>query len=156
MSRMFNRKSAVVVGVLFLLSAAGAYAYFTQTGSGSGTATTGSAAGITVVQTSTPSGLTPGSAPQALSGNFTNPGGAVHVATVTAALGSVTNALGDPIDGCTTSDYQINSAHPTINLTIAGGTGVGAWSGPTLQMLDSGANQDACKGAIVHVTYSSD
>jgi hypothetical protein len=156
MSRVFNRKSVAVVGVLFLLSAAGAYAYFTQTGSGSATATTGSTAPITVVQTSTISALTPGSTAQALSGKFNNPGGAVHVTSVTATLASVTDALGDPIGGCTTADYQINTPHPTIDLTIAGGNGVGAWSGPTLQMLDSGANQDACKGAIVHVTYTSD
>jgi ABC-type glycerol-3-phosphate transport system substrate-binding protein len=160
MSRFINRRSAVVVGVLFLLSAAGAYAYFTQTGSGSGTAATGSGSAVVVNQTSTVSGLTPASTAQVLSGDFDNPNpGRVHVATITATVGSVTDTLGAAITGCTTADYQINNSPITVGQNIAAGNGVGSWGGgvggPTIEMLDRNVDQSACKNAIVHVSYTS-
>jgi hypothetical protein len=153
MSRFINRRSAVVVGVLFLLSAAGAYAYFTQTGTGSGSA-------VVVNQTSTVSGLTPASTAQVLSGDFDNPNpGRVHVATITATVGSVTDTLGAAITGCTTVDYQINNSPITVGQNIAAGNGVGSWGGgvggPTIEMLDRNVDQSACKNAIVHVSYTS-
>lgn len=159
MSRMLNKKSAAFVTVLLLVAAGGAYAYFTQTGSGSGTATTGSGSAITVNQTSSITGLTPGSAPQALSGTFDNPNpGSVRVASVTATLaaGAVTDGAGAAITGCDNTDYVIAGATTTVNQTLTPGNGVGTWSGPTLAMVNkTGSNQDACKGAIVHVTYTS-
>ena len=155
MSRMLNRKSAAIVGVLVLFAAAGAYAYFTQTGTGDGTAATGSGTGVVVIQTSTVTELTPGSAAQPLSGNFNNPNpGTVRVVSVTASLQSVTGGAGGT-PACTIADYQINNPTAAVNLTIAAGNGVGSWSGPTIQMLDPNTNQDACKGATVNVQYTS-
>ncbi len=158
MSRFMNKKSIVVVGVAFLLAAAGAYAYWTQAGTGSGTAATGSGVGITVNQTSTVTALTPASTPQALSGTFTNTNpGNVTVASVTATLDSITGGLGGT-PACTIADYQINNATTTTisaSGLIPSGTGVGTWSGPTIQMLDSATNQNACKGATVNISYTS-
>lgn len=158
MSRVFSRKSGVAGAMLLLLSAAGAYAYFTQTGSGTGAATTGSGSPVVVIQTSTITTLTPGGT-QNLSGNFNNPNpGRIHVASVSATIASVTDVAGDPITGCTTADYAITNSPATVNLNIAAGNGVGSWGGvggPTLGMVDANANQDACKGAIVHLAYTS-
>jgi hypothetical protein len=157
MSRLFNRKSVLIGGVVAVIAAAGAYAYFTQTGSGTGTASTGSGSAIVVVQTSTITGLTPGSTPQGLSGTFNNPNpGTVHVASVTASISSVTDVAGDPITGCANDDYAIASATATVPQEIAAGNAHGSWSGPTIAMVDkTTTNQDACKGAIVHVSYTS-
>jgi hypothetical protein len=153
MSRMLNKKTAAIVSVLFLIAAGGAYAYFTQSGTGDGTATTGSGTGITVNQTSTVSALTPGSTAQALSGTLSNSNpGRVHVVSVTATLLSI---QGSPA-GCSIADYQINDptyTYPTP-IDLANGTG-GAWSGPTIVMLDRNQNQDGCKGATVNIHYTT-
>jgi hypothetical protein len=153
-----KKRSIVIALVAALALSAGAYAYWTQSGSGTGSASTGSGTGITVNQTSVVSDLSPGSTPQALSGTFTNlNAGTVQVASVTATLASVTGGAGGTPE-CTIADYQINNPTTTTisgGGVIASGTGVGSWSGPTIQMLDSGTNQDACKGATVNVSYSS-
>lgn len=154
MSRRFNRRSAAAFGVVCLLAAAGAFAYWTIGGSGTGSATTGTNASVVVIQTSTVTGLYPGGPAQALSGNFNNANpGTVRVASVTATLGSITGSSGTP--ACTIADYQINNATATVDADIAPGNGNGAWSGPTLQMLNSGTNQDACKNVTVNLTYTS-
>ena len=73
---------AVVFGVGVGLGVA----YWTGGGSGSGSANTGTAAGVTVIQTVSPTGLFPGGA-AALSGNFNNPSsGNVFVTAVTASV----------------------------------------------------------------------
>ncbi|MEA2156405.1 MAG: hypothetical protein QOE11_2545 [Solirubrobacteraceae bacterium] len=155
MTRKFNRKALAIGAVFALLAAGGAYAYWTQTGSGTGTAATGSGSAIVVNQTTTVSALSPASTPQALSGNFNNPNpGTVRVATVTASLASISGGAGGT-PACTTADYRINNPTATVNATIASGNGVGSWSGPTIEMLDAATNQDACKGATVNISYSS-
>ena len=90
-----------------------------------------------------------------LSGKFNNPNpGTVHVASVTATLDSISGGSAGP-PACTIADYQIDNATATVNAEIAAGNAVGSWSGPTIKMLDSPTNQDACKGATVNITYSS-
>jgi hypothetical protein len=154
MSRRFNPKAVAAVGFVFLLCAAGAYAYWTQAGTGSGTAATGSGSGVVVNQTSSVTNLVPGGTPQALSGTFNNPNpGTVRVAAVTAALNSITGSVGSP--ACTIADYRINNPIATVAAEIPSGNGVGTWSGPTIEMLNTTGNQDACKNATVNVTYSS-
>lgn len=146
-----NKKIAVLGTICLLMAAGGAYAYWTQGGTGSGTSTTGTTATLTIVQTSTITGLAPGAPAQELTGTITNPNDAtVQVTSVTAAL----SPTGLPT-GCTTADYVINDAVGTVadgNLVKNEST---TWSGPAIQMVDTGVNQDACKGATVTVTYTS-
>jgi hypothetical protein len=149
-----HRRAVTIGSILMLVVAAAAYAYWTNTGSGTGSATTGTNNPVTVVQTSTVSGLYPGGPTQALSGTFNNPNpGKAYVASVTVALASITGSSGTP--ACTTADYQINNATATVNAEVDPGNGQGSWSGPSIQMLDSGTNQDACKNATVNLTYTS-
>jgi hypothetical protein len=154
MFRKFTRKSVVAAGTILLIAAGGAYAYWTTTGSGTGSAANGTSVGITVNQTSVITGLYPGGPAVALSGNFnnTNPG-AVYVGTVTAALVSVTGSVGTP--ACTIADYTLASPAATVNANIASGSGVGAWTGPTIQLKNLATNQDACKNASVNLSYTS-
>jgi hypothetical protein len=153
MSRLFARKKIAAFGAAcFLLTAAGAYAYWTESGAGTGSAATGTNEAVTVNQTSTPTAMYPGGSAQPLSGNFDNPNdGKVHVAAVTVALSSIEDAPA----GCSTADYQINNATATINAEIDPGEGVGSWSGPSIQMRNTGSNQDGCKNASVNLTYTS-
>jgi hypothetical protein len=160
---MFNRNSAAVAAVVALIAAGGAYAYWTQTGSGTDTAATGTTSSLTVNGTTAVTGLFPGDE-QELAGNFDNPNdGVVRVTSVTVSIDSVTVG-GIAVGGCTSDDYTINN--PVANVGLAIPTGLvpveiptgdaqGAWDGPSIEMIDSASNQNACKGAIVHLAYAS-
>lgn len=132
-----------------------AFAYWTTTGTGVGSADTGTAATVTVVQTSVVTDLAPGSAPQQLSGTITNPSsGPVYVTAIDAVVSSVTKAVGAAAGTCTAADY-----------TIAGTGAVGAempaddsgtWGNLTIAFNnDPGANQDACKDAQLVIGYTA-
>ena len=174
MSFLHGRKKFAVIGtVCMLMAAAGAYAYWTQSGSGSGSATTATTSAITVNQTSTITGLYPGGSAVTLSGNFSNPNtGPVKVQGVTVAfraINPITAADGTTpiLTGCTIADYSLGG---TVGAgQIVGTTGdlaatdeiarltdnTGSWTGLTIQMNDLSTNQDACKNAVVHLTYTS-
>jgi hypothetical protein len=145
--------SATVCAVLV---AVGAYAYWTNGGSGSGSAASGTNAAITVTQTTTPTGLYPGGAASSLAGKFNNTNdGSVHVNEVSATIGAITGpniTVGTP---CTADDYVLDGFPVTVDDDIAVGTAVGAWTGGTIAMLETGVNQDGCKGATVTVNYTS-
>jgi hypothetical protein len=145
----FSKKRWVAISTAGLLVIGGAaFAYWTNFGSGTGTADTGTNQSVVVNQTSTVAGLAPGLAAQSLSGNFDNPNsGPVYVAAVTAVVTGTDKA------GCTASDYTI-SGTATVNAEVPAGSGVGSWSGLTIQFNNKATNQDACKGAAVSVTYT--
>ncbi len=152
----FLRKKTVAVAIVGLVVIGGsfaAYAYWTTTGSGTGSASTGTTAAITAVQTSTISGLRPGGSAQTLSGNFTNTtnsGGTVYVTTVTASIDSVTGGDG----ACAASDYTLANAVMNVGADVIAGTGVGSWTGATLQFNNKVTNQDGCKNATVNLAYA--
>lgn len=158
--RVFSRKkaAAAVAAIVVLGGAVAAYAYWTQGGSGTGSASTGSTQNLTVNQTTLSTTLYPGGS-VSLSGTFDNPNSSrVKVTTLTAAIdpawtGSQTNT-GKP--ACTAGDYSI-SGTATIGSSgfVPAGTGVGSWSGLTLSMSDTNANQDNCKGVSVPIVYTA-
>ena len=127
-----------------------AFAYWTATGAGSDTADTGTTESIVINQTSSITGLAPGVAAQTLSGNFDNPNdSSVYVGSV-----SVTVSGTDTV-GCGADDYTIGGSAP-VNAQVASGDGVGSWSGLTIQFNNkAGVNQNACKGAVVNLSYTS-
>lgn len=159
MSRFLSRKAAASAAVaVALLSAAGAYAYWTNGGSGSGSAATGTNVAISVTQTSTPTALYPGGPTASLAGAFNNTNASpVRVHQVSATIASVTRTA-TAIAGslpCTVADYQINGFPVTVDALIPAGSAQGSWTGASIQLLDSGANQDGCKGATVNLSYTS-
>lgn len=160
MRKLPKKTTAVIVGgVLAVAGAGGAYAYWSAGGSGSGSAAAGTNSGITVIQTSSIAGLAPGTAPQALSGNFNNSNTSkVFVTSVTATVGTVTKAGGAPAGTCDASDftiaYTVGSTMP-VNAEVAPGNAQGSWSGATIAFNNKGTNQDACKLATVAVTYAA-
>lgn len=156
--RRFTKKQYLVAGVAAALiagTAGAALAYWTQGGTGSGTGATGTTNGITVNQTSTVSGMYPGSTPQALSGNFDNPNsGGVTISSVTAVVSSITGGTADNTKpDCTPADFAITGT--AAGSTVPTGTGVGTWSGLSLQLLNTAANQDNCKNAVANITYTA-
>jgi hypothetical protein len=156
--RLLKRKSAAAGGlVLAVATATIAFAYWTNSGTGSGSADAGSNNAITVNQTSTVTGLYPGGPAATLSGDFDNPNsGAVYVHQVTASLASVSGGAEDPgLPACSAADFALASNPATVDAEVASGTGVGSWSGITVRLLNTSANQDNCKNATVHISYAS-
>ncbi len=142
--------AGVAFGTAVLMLAGGAaFGYWSITGSGTDTAATGTVTSINVNQTSLVSGLAPGLAAQPLSGNFNNPNsGPVYVAAVTAVVSGTDKV------GCGPSDYTI-AGTATVGAQIPSGTSVGSWSGLTIQFNNKVTNQDACKNAIVTISYTA-
>ena len=150
-----KRKTAVATAALMLLGGGMAYGYWTVSGTGTGTAATGTTSDLTVVQTSTVSGMAPGDSPQTLSGDFDNPNsGPVYVGTVTVSIASVTKDAGAPAGTCDATDYTLSNAAMTVDAEVPAGSGVGSWTGATIQFNDKATNQDACKNATVNLTYA--
>lgn len=145
---------AVGVAAVTVISGGAAYAYWTTTGSGTGSATSDAVTeAVTVLQTSVLTELYPGGAAQTLSGTFSNPNaGAVYVGTVTVAISSVTLATG-ATGTCAAADYALDANPMTINADVLADD-TSTWSGATLQMNNTGLNQDGCKGATVNVAYT--
>jgi hypothetical protein len=155
-----NKKRLLAAGIVtaILLGGAGAaYAYWTNSGSGVGEAETGTNEAIIVNQTSVVSGIAPGSGTHALSGNFDNPNdGSVFVTSVSISIGTIVDALGDPIVGCEADDYVIAGSPVSVNANVPAGDGVGSWSGATIAFVNEVAeNQDGCKNATVNLVYTS-
>jgi hypothetical protein len=155
-----KRKVGAVLAIGLVAGMAGiASAYWTQGGSGTGTASTGTTANVVVNQTSTVSGLFPGSAAQPLSGDFSNPNsGSVKVGTVTAVVDPAFSVPGDTTKPpCTAADFTI-SGSAVVNAEIPAGTHVGSWGAGgtlTIAMNDLTTNQDNCKSlADITIDYT--
>jgi hypothetical protein len=133
-----------------------AYAYWTAGGSGSGSAAAGSTVGVVPNQTTTLTPMYPGDSPQVISGNFDNPNsGPVQVATVTAAIASVTKAVGAPAGTCDATDFTLASPVMPVNALVPPGIGVSAFTGATIQFNNKPlVNQDGCQDATVTLSYA--
>jgi hypothetical protein len=154
--RSFPKKTVAIAGAALIVAvgAGTAYAYWSSGGTGTGSATTGTSTALAVNQTSTLTPMFPGDTAQTLSGDFDNTSnGPVHVASVTVSVASVTVG-GTPAAGCTAADYTITGATMSAVQDVAVGTGVGDWSGATIQFNNTGTNQDACQGATVNLAYA--
>ena len=153
----WKKKTVVLtLGLVLVVGGGGAaFAYWTAGGSGTGTATTGSNVPLTENQTTVVSAMATGVPAQTRTRTYTNTNPPpVWVGTVTAAISSVTKA-GSPVVGCDATDYTLSNAAMTVNAEIPSGTGVGAWTGATIQFNDKAStNQDACKGATVNLSYT--
>jgi hypothetical protein len=159
MSLLLRRKAAVFISAIVGLSlSTGALAHWTTGGSGGSTAASAISTSVTVTQTSTPSGLHPGGPAADLAGAFDNANDAsVVVNSVSATISSITRtpAAINAALPCLVTDYQLNDVPVTVGAPVPSGTGVGSWTGASIQLLDSGLNQDGCKGATVNLAYAS-
>lgn len=151
-----TRKKIVAGGAaaLVLASAGVAFAFWTQSGSGSGSAGTGNTTPVTVNQTSTNTGLYPGGS-AALTGTITNPNSSpVMVAAVTATVGTLNIQTIPAKPACTAADFTVTGTSSAPG-SVAGNATGGAWTGLSLNMVNSGTNQDNCKGVTVPIVYVS-
>jgi hypothetical protein len=143
------------VAVCALAIAAGAYAYFSSTGSGTATATVGSSSAVTLKATIS-GNLYPG-ASSTVTFKVDNPSsGAQRVGTI-----SLTSISADAShSSCITTvgseaSNAFYMAPVAVNATFASGTNQSVTPTGTLQMRDTGVNQDNCQGATLTLTLAS-
>ena len=153
-----SKRALVLLAVagVAIVAALGAYAYFTTTGTGSGSATVGTDTPWQVdTDAATGGPLTPDGPSQTVSYTVTN-NSSGHQSLANVAI-SVANADGSAWDGpgnCSAADFEVNgaaagTAYDDTELAqnfAPGGSDTGT---VTIQMIDTGVNQDACKDAIV-------
>jgi len=144
----------------------GAYTLTITGTSGTKTQTTSVALNLTATgkqfTISAPSITVPGpGASQPLNLSLTNTNNQpLNVTNLTVNIQSVIKAAGAPAGSCTVADYAITQYSGTYPVAVPGGQTVSLSSlrptstWPKLNMLNSGSNQDACKGAHVNLTYS--
>jgi len=159
MKKHLSKKRVVLAAIVVIalgIASGVAYAYWTSGGTGPGSAVATAPVGtITVNQITSVTGLYPGGNPVTLSGDFNNSNtGAAHIASVTAAVTSVTGSVGSP--ACTPADFSTGGSFaPTGGIDIPAGNNQVAWTGLTVQLVNNAsANQDSCKGATANITYT--
>jgi len=150
---------AVAAGTALLVSATGmAFAYATNSGTANGTTTAGANVPVTINQTTSIRAMYPGRAAVTLTGTFnnTNPG-PIDLTTVTAT--GYTIDAGHVRAGCTGAqgNYTLGGTAVVSGHDVAPGTPSpgSSWTGLTITMKDLASTQDACKGAIVTITYAA-
>ena len=150
MNTWISKRRIASLGVVLALASTGiAVAYWTGGGSGSGTATAGSGGNVTLTGT-IGAGLAPGTAAPV---TFT-----ADNATTSGIFVSAVRLDGITVDGahaaCDITDFSM--ADVTENFLVpAGAVGDSLPGNGSLVFADSGANQDACKGATLTLTLSS-
>ena len=157
---------ALIVGVIAASLSVGAYANFTSTGNGSSSATVGTSTTWAVTVGVRLGGqLTPGGPTDSFS--YTVKNNSTGYQSLANAAISVANVDGSPWTAgpsglCSKDDFSIDgaTAGTTVNDTgLAGDLAPGATTSPagtiTLKMVDSGGNQDDCKGVTVPLYVSA-
>jgi hypothetical protein len=121
-------------------------------------ATTGcvdSSPAFTIVQTSTIGGLAPGTPVLPITGTGTNSANtSIYVDSVAVRIVSVTKSPLAAHGTCDASDYVIQNPEMPIGETVAAGQSV-EFGGASIGFSDRATNQDACKGATVHLRYDA-
>jgi hypothetical protein len=149
MRKMTKKSKAAAVAASVALVAVGggaAYAYWTTTGTGSGSGANSAGGGTVVLHAAFVAGLAPGNSETVL---YT----ADNASTTSTVVGALSASVTTSDSGCLPAWFTVTAV--TSNSTVlAGASGVSVGSG-TLTFLDSAANQEACKSAVVTVSVTS-
>jgi hypothetical protein len=144
-----KRRVLVALGTVVAIAAVGAaIAYFTTSGSGTGSASVGSSSAVTIHGTVS-GALYPGSSATV---NFTvdNPSsGSQRVNGI--QLEKVTTDAAH--SGCVTSDFTMPNV--TVNQTFPSGNAQAVTATGSLSMANTALNQDACQGAPLTLSLTS-
>jgi hypothetical protein len=159
MKKIFSSKKRVTaVGVLTaatLLGGGVAVAYWTSTGSGTGEATVGSAGDNISVSGSVDGTLSPGGPAATVSFTATNPENfsqkltTIHLDSIDADDAGCATVLGTDFSMADVTvraeEGELGALDADVDLTDQG----------TLEMLDSGVNQDDCQGATLTLNFTT-
>ncbi|HEX6357661.1 hypothetical protein [Actinophytocola sp.] len=168
MSKISKKAKFVVAGAVALTMIGGgvAFAYWSTTGEGSGSATSSNGASdLTISQTNAPSGLAPSVAPVDVTGSITN--NAPNSAYVNQLTVEITGVdAGHP--GCSAADFGLTTGSSPLSKLGATQTltrpvttelaSGGSVSFPAFKIgfaNDPSASQDACKGALPQLKFTT-
>lgn len=151
---MTKRRVLGLVTIGALAAAAGAYAYFTSTGSGTATATVGNGSAMTIKGTVASNLYPGGSSPVTFT--VDNPSsGSQRIGTIT--LASIAVDAGH--SGCskviTGGNPDFTMAPVVVNKVFPSGNGQSVTPSGSLVMNDTGVSQDACQGATLTLSLTS-
>jgi hypothetical protein len=145
-----TKKKIVTAAVAVAIGVSGgtAIAFWSTSGSGTGTAGVGTgASSVTVAQNGAISNLYPGGAAQDVGFTITNGSAApVQVQKVLLAVTGTDKA------GCTAADFTVTNAQ--VDAQVDGNDFAAFTNGATIKMNNLATNQDACKGAIVDLSFT--
>lgn len=111
---------------------------------------------LTLVQTSVNTDLSPDEPPSPIAGRVTNTGpDETYVAAVVVSIGVVVKAAGAASGACDASDYVLIDPRMPVAQHLAANGGSAPFTGALIGFLDKPTNQDACKGATVHLIYAT-
>jgi len=110
---------------------------------------------LTVTQTSTMAAMAPGVAPAHITGRLVNDSEeSAHVTAVGVEIASITTTS-NSAGACGAGDYQLIAARMPVGRTLGPGAST-AFAGASIGFNDrQDTNQDACKGATVHLHYTA-
>ena len=107
---------------------------------------------LTIVQTSTITGIAPGLEPAQITGRVTNDGAAsTYVTTVTVRVAGITVARPGT---CDATDFDLLDGTMPVGRTLAPGESAD-FTGARISFHDKVTNQDACQAAVVNLGYAS-
>jgi len=172
--RKFTRKTVAATSVAVLLGAGGAFAYWTTTGSGTATSTTAaSLATLTTTQNGSVTAMSPGSAVQDVDFTVNNSAASPqYVTTVAMSISGITwtaaagagsgttlanHPAGAAATGCSSADFTLTQPIAGVDIPTAGLAFTQATTprkSGRIVMINSGANQDACKGTTVALAFA--
>ena len=160
-----NKKRVAIIGTVAAVALSGtgvAYSYWTSTGTGAGSATAGtSVAWVITDQATTGGALSPDGPTQTASFTVRNDGTGVQ--NLTQVVVSIKNSNGTawaPVGGCTAADFSLGGLAVNTPVTLAVGAPVAAGAKSaqqdvTIQMVETGSNQDGCKNVTVPLYYEA-
>jgi hypothetical protein len=148
-----KRIAAICIAVAVVVGGGGAaFAYWSSTGTGTGTATTGTSAAFTVTS-SAPTGpaLVPDGDPQSVAFAVANPStGTLDLVSVDVTVANADGTEWLAESPCSAADYVVSNILTAYG-PIAGGANVAGTL--DISLVDTGADQDACKGVIVPLYF---
>jgi hypothetical protein len=151
----------VAIALVAVIAVSGvAYAYWTASGAGVGTAK--AAAGVSDLQASSIplTNMYPGDGAQNIVITIHNPSTQkVWVTSVSTSISGVDMVIGHAGTTCGPSDFTLNATPPeSVGYELSVGASltldVPTYTPPTIKFNDTGANQDACKGATVNLSFT--
>ena len=135
----------VAVVIVALVGCVIAYGYWTANGSGSGTVTAATTTDNLTISSVSVTGLTPGSSTP-VNVTVSNPN------TYSVGVGTVSAVITTSDAGCLPADFSFADTAPNTTIAALGSTSFAQ----DLAFADTAVSQDACKGATVTLTFSSD
>lgn len=110
---------------------------------------------LIVTQTSTMDAIAPGASPRSIAGLVVNNGDdSTHIFAVDVAITSVTKSLDAPLGACDASDFTLFNPRMSVARTLAPDEST-TFSGAAIGFANKPTNQDACKGAVIHLLYTA-